>query len=143
MSEANADVIDLTDERRPMRVCAYVELPFEAVLERFLPAPGYIVSVVASRALGAEAEALGLSAHDLEIVSRWVARLRLSWRAADSTSELRSATLSLLAVQSGHDALTELLVDVPVGVATARHAAEVVQRLLAELDNELTRLVPA
>ena len=142
MNEPRGHLVDLTEaERRPMRVCAYVELPFEAVVDRLERASGQeLLAAAIRRAAGMDAAGLELRSSGLEVLARGTARVGLSWRVTAGTGEVRSGTLSLLAVQGGNEPLTELLVDLSVRPSSAAHAAGIVRRLLTDLERHLAEL---
>lgn len=135
-----SEQVDLVaDKRRPMRVCAYVDLPFEEVVARLgASSAREMLAPAVHAALGLDDDDVRLDTHGLALVAGGVARLTLSWRTDEATAGSGAATVSVLSVQRGHDALTEILVEVPVEVATAPLAAAAVRRFLAELDNQLT-----
>lgn len=132
---------DMTRRRpRTMRVCDYVDLPFEEVT-RQLARPGAIGLLAASlrAALGADAGSVTVRASSPEMVGHAVAQIKVRWQAVDhgGGEAHGSGTLTVLVVQSGRDAVTELLVTVPVADEVAGTAASVTHRFLGEVSARL------
>lgn len=139
MTTSTTPFVDITAaERRPMRVCAYVELPFEAVVERLgQPQADDLLAAALHAAAGHGPADLEVEVHELEVVARRMARVRVSWRPRRPGREARSGTLLILAVQSGADPLTELLIDLVVEGSKAPGTAAAVRRFLNELERRL------
>ncbi len=104
---------------RGVHVSAYVDLALGAVFDRLAPPKGAELLEAAIRA-GFEDEGEGeltveVVAADPVWVSDSHARLSVTWSVAASSGSLTkgAATIALLMVQSGRDAITELLVVVP------------------------------
>ena len=102
---------------RGVHVSAYVDLALGAVFDRLAPPKGAELLEAAIRA-GFEDEGeltVEVVAADPVWVSDSHARLSVTWSVAASSGSLTegAATIALLMVQSGRDAITELLVDVP------------------------------
>jgi hypothetical protein len=125
---------------RTVSVSAYVERPLTEVLARF-SAPD--IDDVLSAALQAghdDTDVIDLRAHASRPVwqSACTARVPITW----STSGPREpkegdATLSLLMVQSGHDAITELLLAFALPDDAVHSATRIVHRALDDLTGRL------
>jgi hypothetical protein len=117
---------------RPLGVCGYVERGLPEVVER-LSAPGAATQVASALAptLHAGAGDIVVDLRGPVLVSDRVAHLHLAWAAADGRNG--RFKLSVLAVRSGRDALTELLVSVPVDETTAVGTAVAARHFLDEL----------
>jgi len=126
-----------TMQRRTMRVCDYVELPFETVSD-LLRAPELADQLVAALAvaLGIDVDEATVSAGELEGVTDGVSRLHVTWRTAGHDGE---GTILLLALQTGRDSITELLATVAVRDEGAPEAAAATRRFLEHLVDDLAR----
>jgi hypothetical protein len=103
-----------------LHVSAYVDLPLATVLDRLAPsAADRLLSAAFRAAIG------GLPDLDLDVDARsaepvWVScshvRVPITWRISRPTAPVSTgaATISLLVVQSGEEAITELLAVVPI-----------------------------
>ena len=101
-----------TMQLRTIRVCDYVDLPFETVSD-LLRAPELEDQLLAalSVALGIDVDEATVSADELEAVTDGVSRLHVTWRTGGHDGE---GTILLLALQTGRDSITELLATVAV-----------------------------
>jgi hypothetical protein len=120
---------------RTMRVCDYVDLPFETVSD-LLRAPELEDQLVAALAvaLGIDVDEATVSAGELEAVTDGVSRLHVTWQTAGHDGE---GTILLLALQTGRDSITELLATVAVRDERAPEAAAATRRFLEHLVAEL------
>lgn len=145
MADADAPLIDLTrEERRSLRLCSYVELPFDAVVDQLGQAPvGDVFASSILAPLERDPGRLDLWADDVELVARGVARVRVSWKVPGTSDAARTATVSVLAVRTGRDPLTELLLDVPVAPSAAARGALAARAFLTALDGHLDQRVVA
>lgn len=132
-------------EQRTVSLSAYVDLPLAEVLERFA-APGIddllTESVQAALADGGEAR---IRAHAAPPTwhSEQHARVAVTWHGTGSSGPAKEGTalVSLLTVQSGHDAITELLVAVPLADDHRSSATTSLHRILDELTGRLEATV--
>ena len=120
-----------------VHVSAYVDLALDAVFERLAPPGGAELLVAAIQAaLGDEGDVTVEAAAAAPVwVSDCHARGPGTWSVTEPSGSVTegAATISLLMVQSGHDAITELLAAVPTpDVRTGRSNA-----VLHEVLNEL------
>lgn len=130
----------LSPEPSAVRVCDYLELAWPEVVAR-LSSP--TIDSVLSEALrdALEEDDVTVRASPPELVVGGRARVHLWWRASPPTGIVveGTATIVVLPVQTGRDAVTELLVEVaPAGAVTAR-AAGVTSRFLQVLVDRLAR----
>lgn len=122
---------------RVLHVSAYVDLSLDVVLERFAPPEVDELLVAAVRA--------GLGHSDETTVGAWAGaptwvsaghvRVPVRWR-IDRPARFEvagAATISLLVVQTGEAAITELLVTVPAPDGDEGRAAVVLHEILHEL----------
>jgi hypothetical protein len=128
---------------RVLHVSAYVDLSLDVVLERFAPPEVDELLAAAVRAgLGQSDEAtVGAWAGAPTWVSAGHVRVPVRW-CIDQPARFEAvgaATVSLLVVQTGEDAITELLVTVPAPDGDEGRAAAVLHEIL----HELTRLMEA
>lgn len=123
----------LTDQA--VHVSAYVDLALGTVFERLAPPGGAELLVAAIQAaLGNEGDVTVEAAAPVW-VSDCHARIPVTWSVTEPPGSVTegAATISLLMVRSGHDAITELLAAVPTpDVRTGRSNA-----VLHEVLNEL------
>lgn len=132
-------VTSLTD--RVLHVSAYVDLPLEEVLGQLAPPDVDDLLAAAIRtALGkAEETTVGAWAGAPTWVSSRHVRVPVRWcidRAARFEAA-GAATISLLVVQSGDGAITELLVTVPAPDADDGRAVDVLHQVLHELTTRM------
>lgn len=130
-----------SSQDRSASLSAYVDLAIEDVVARFAdPAIDELLTSTIRSALGLDADGI-LSAHAESCL--WVSsgnvRVTVTWRVQgpDGQPNEGTATISLLVVQSGHDAITELLVSLPVQDDSAGIATEAAHRILDELTRRL------
>jgi hypothetical protein len=134
--------LDLDAEAmRTIHLSAYVDLPLAEVLARFSdPTIDDLLQEAMKAALGAVEES-GVAAH--VSLPRWEsdvnARVAVSWHGPGESAQanLGEASIALLVVQSGRDAITELLVALPVPVAQASTISRNTHRFLDELTGRL------
>ena len=118
-----------------VHVSAYVDLALGAVFERFAPPGGAELLVAAIQAALGNEDDVTVEAAAPVWVSDCHARIPVTWSVTEPPGSVTegAATISLLMVQSGHDAITELLAAVPTpDVRTGRSNA-----VLHEVLNEL------
>jgi hypothetical protein len=119
---------------RTVRLSAYVDLPLDVVLERFA-GPG--VDDLLTSAMHAGLALVGedpIRVHASVPVRQSDANVRVPIVWHDSSrSHDRTATISLLVVQSGREAITELLIELQVLEDRARAATEAAHHVLDEL----------
>lgn len=123
---------------RTASVSAYVDLPIAEVFGRFSdPAiDGLLMSAMrASLAAGDDGEVLSVHAWPTVWVSTGNVRVVVTWRIREVDGHVAegTATISLLMVQSGHDAITELLVTLAVTDDDAASTTAALHRILDEL----------
>lgn len=126
---------------RTASVSAYVDLPLADVFARFSDPgiDGLFMSAMRT-SLGTDGGQV-LSVHTWPTV--WVstgsARVVVTWRIRETDGHVRegSATIALLTVQSGNEAITELLVTLPVSGDEAESTTQTVHRALDELTRRL------
>jgi hypothetical protein len=125
---------------RTVSVSAYVERPLAEVLARFADPD---IDDILSAALQAGHEGIDvidLRAHASSPVwqSACTARVPITWSTAGpAESKDGEATLSLLMVQSGHDAITELLLAFALPDDQVASATRFVHRALDDLTGRL------
>jgi hypothetical protein len=126
-------------------VSAYVELAFPVVLERFSP-PDVDELLVAAVRAGLEEHGVTVraSAEPVVWVSSGHVRVPVTWHVDQShgAEAAGSGTLSLLVVQSGHDAITELLATVPAPDVEEERAVAALHQVLQELTTRLEAAGP-
>ncbi len=126
---------------RSASLSAYVDLALEDVVARFAdPAIDDLLTSAIRTALGLDAhEELWAHAETCLWVSSGNVRVAVAWRARRPKGPVTegTATISLLVVQSGHDAITELLVSLPVHGDTAGIATEAAHHILDEVTRRL------
>lgn len=127
---------------RTASVSAYVDLPMAEVFARFSDPgiDGLLGSAMRSSLARAGGEELvSIHAWPTVWVSTGTVRVPVAWRLRSPDGSVRdgSATISLLMVQSGHDAITELLVTLPVDRYGGSEATEATHRILDELTRRL------
>lgn len=131
-------------EERTVRLSAYVDRPI-SVLVRALTGPRVDELLAASAArVGRGGAAPRVQAHADEPV--WVsgthARIPVTWSVAGPSQPLAgSAVISLLVVQSGRQAVTELLVTTPVAPELAATAGSLLRHVMDELTDALEATV--
>ena len=125
----------LTD--RGVRLSAYVDLALDAVFDRLAPPGGAELLISAIRAaLGSTG---GVTVEAAVAAPAWVssshASVPVTWSVTVPSGSVTegAATISLLMVQSGHDAITELLVTVPTPDLRTGTSNAVLHRVLHEL----------
>jgi hypothetical protein len=124
-----------------VHLSAYVDLPLDDVLEHFAdPGFGELLAAAMRTAMGVPDE---VAVHSLVAPPVWEsganARVPVEWRITGRSGRTAegSATISLLVVQSGHDAITELLVAMPVSEELAHTVTETTHRVLNDLIGRL------
>ncbi len=127
---------------RTASVSAYVNLPIAEVFTRFSDPgiDGLLGSVMrGSLASAGNGELLSIHAWPTVWVSTGTVRVPVTWRLRSPGGRVHegSATISLLMVQSGHDAITELLVTLPVDSDDRPGATEATRQILDELTRRL------
>jgi hypothetical protein len=125
---------------RTVSVSAYVERPLAEVLARFA-APD-IDELLTAALQGAQdgPDVIDLRAHAARPVwqSACTARVPITWSNADGPGfKVGDAMLSLLMVQSGHDAITELLLAFALPDEQVPSATRIVHRALDDLTGRL------
>jgi len=132
---------------RTTSVSAYVDLPIAEVFARFSdPGIDGLLGAAMRSTLASSGEGELLSIHAWPTV--WVAtgtvRVPITWRLRSSDGHVYegSATICLLMVQSGQDAITELLVTLPVDgegpeAVEVSAATDATHRILDELTRRL------
>lgn len=128
-------------EPRSASVSAYVDLPITEVVAHFTdPGIDGLLASAIRAALGVTGEAL-VSAHaDASVwVSSGNVHLSVTWRfrGPDGQANDGTAMVSLLVVQSGHDAITELLVTLPVSEERSASITDATHRILDEFTRRL------
>lgn len=129
----------LTD--RALHVSAYVDLPLEEVLGQLAPpaVDDLLATAVRVGLGGVEETTVGAWAGDPTWVSSRHVRVPVRWcidRAAGFEA-VGAATISLLVVQSGGDAVTELLVTVPAPDTDEGRAVDLLHEVLHELTSRM------
>ena len=131
---------DQTARMWTVRLSAYVDLPLSAVLERFAgPEIDDLLTAAMRSALGARDDTtVRLHAGTPVWESDTNVRVPVTWGTGGPPNPVRegTATVSLLVVQSGRHAITELLVVLPVPddhAVAAAAAAATTHRILDEL----------
>lgn len=123
-------------EQRTIRLSSYVDRPLGSLVQVLAgPRVDELLAASAARA-GRAAELPRVEAHaeEAEWVSSTHARIRVHWSVADPVRPLAgSAVISLLVVQSGEHAVTELLVATPVGPDVALAAGSLLRHVMDEL----------
>ena len=125
---------------RTVSVSAYVERPLSEVLARFAAPDIDDVLSAALRAGHEGTDVIDLRAHASSPVwqSACTARVPISWSTAGPRERKDGdATLSLLMVQSGHDAITELLLAFALPDDQVPSATRIVHRALDDLTGRL------
>jgi hypothetical protein len=125
---------------RTVSVSAYVERPLAEVLARFTAADIDDILSAALQAAHDGTDVIDLRAHAATPAwqSACTARVPITWSSAGPT-EVKDggATLSLLMVQSGHDAITELLLAFALPDEQVPSATRFVHRVLDDLVGRL------
>lgn len=131
-------------EQRTVRLSAYVDRPLGSLVQALAgPRVDDLLAASAARA-GRRVDAPRVRAHaaDPEWVSGTHARIPVVWAVSDPSDPLEgSAVISLLVVQSGERAVTELLVSTPVAVELAAMAGSLLRHVMDELAEELEATV--
>lgn len=123
-------------EPRTASVSAYVDLPLTEVFARFSdPGIDGLLAAALRRSLGGLGEVLSVHAWPTLWVATGTVRVQVTWRIRGVDARVRegTVTISLLLVQSGHDAITELLVTLPVDDDDAAVFTDTAHRVLDEL----------
>lgn len=123
-------------EPRTASVSAYVDLPLADVFARFSdPGIDGLLMATLRRGLAGVGEVLSVHAWPTVWVATGNVRVQVTWRIRGVDARVRegTATVSLLMVQSGHDAITELLVTLPVDDDDVPASTEATHRFLDEL----------
>lgn len=127
-------------EVRVVHLSAYVDLPISAVLDRFA-APEFPDLLAASVLTALEAPGADVTARiePPAWVSGLHARVPVSWRITGRSGRSvdANATVSLLVLRSGRDAITEILLAVPFRAERVIADTEVAHRVLTELAGRL------
>jgi hypothetical protein len=123
------------DSSAEVHVSAYVDLPLDAVLERLVDD---LLNTAVVAALGTEGVVVDARVRAPVWVSSGHVRVPVTWSLAASAGSASdgAATISLLVVQSGGDAITELLVTLPAPAAGER-ASTALHQVLHELTTRL------
>lgn len=125
---------------RTVSISAYVERPLAEVLARFASPDIDEILSAALQAAQDGPDVIDLRAHAASPVwqSACRARVPITWSTA-GPSEVKDgdATLSLLMVQSGHDAITELLLAFALPDEQVPSATRIVHRALDDLTGRL------
>lgn len=127
-------------EARTASVSAYVDLPLADVFARFSdPGIDGLLMAALRRSLTGLGEVLSVHAWPTVWVATGTVRVQVTWRIRGADARVRegTATISLLMVQSGHDAITELLVTLPVGDDEVAVSTDTTHRVLDELTRSL------
>jgi len=126
---------------RTASLSGYVDRPIADLVARFAdPRIDGVISAAIRVALGDSGAALIAARADTAVwVSSGTVRTTVRWHAIDQDGHPveGAATISLLVVQSGDDAITELLVSVPVTDETAGITTAVTRRIIDELAQRL------
>jgi hypothetical protein len=133
-----------TEDRTDLRTAslsAYVDLPLAEVLQRFAaPEIDELLTASVQAALSDGGEP-SFSAHASapEWHSAHSARVAVTWSTAGRSGPERegAALVSLLTVRSGRDAITELLVALPLGDDHRSSATITLHRILDEITSRL------
>lgn len=127
---------------RAASLSAYVDRPIADVFAYFAdPDIDGLLAAAVRVALGADDELVSIHASPTLWVTSGNLRVPVTWqvRGADGGITEGTATISLLVVQSGHDAITELLVSLPVRddslVATTNATRSVLDELIRRLES--------
>jgi hypothetical protein len=123
-------------QQRPMSVSGYVEAPFgEVMAELAGPRARRVLQTAIAAGLGFGEDQVSVEVRAPAVHSGGSAQVDLTWSGDDGAGRVRggSATVTVLLVQSGEDAITELLVRTQVDTATAPRAAAAIHRCLDEL----------
>lgn len=129
-------------EVRTASVSAYVDLPLADVFARFSdPGIDGLLMATMRRSLSGGGEVLSVHTWPTLWVATGTVRVQVTWRIrrADAVVREGTASISLLMVQGGQDAITELLVTVPLGEDDAAMVAEATHHILDELTRRLER----
>lgn len=125
-----------------LRVCDYLELSLPEVVDRLSrPSIDALLRGALRHALELDDAEVHVHVSPAELVVGGSARLHVYWRASTPSAPPTdgTATIVVLPVQTGHDAVTELLVEVEPDGATPERTAAVTGRCLAELVERLAR----
>lgn len=127
---------------RTASVSAYVDLPLAEVFARFSDPciDGLLMSAMrASLVTTGGGEVLSVHVWPTVWVSTGNVRVEVTWRirGADGQVGEGTATISLLLVQGGHDAITELLVALPVTDDDVASDTAALHHILDELTRRL------
>jgi hypothetical protein len=124
-----------------MSVCDYVDLPLDVITDLLArPDVDDLLADALGAALGPAGGVVTVHATAPESVGRDMARVHASWQACGTTgkSSAGTGTIVALVVQSGREAVTELLVTVPVAdERSVRMSAAATHRFLDELAGRL------
>jgi hypothetical protein len=122
--------------QRPMSVSGYVDAPFEAVMRELSgPRARSVLRSAIATGLAFEEDQIEVEVRAPEVHAGGSAHVDLTWRGDDGQGRVRggSATVTVLFVQSGEQAVTELLVRTLVNPSTARGSAAAIHHCLDEL----------
>lgn len=139
MTTTVAPSTDRPATRPSIRVCTYVALPFDTVVGRLAPSD---LADAAAATFGDHLRADPRADRPV-VTARGVATARVWWTPTGAPAERCSARLTLLEVQGGRDAVTELLVEVPATCVVGAAGAATAHRFLRQLDLALARAVAA
>lgn len=129
-------------EPSTVSLCDYLELAWPEVVARLSsPTIDSVLSGAFRDALEVDDGEVSVHASPPELVVGGSARVHLSWRASTSMGRAAegTATIVVLPVQTGNDAVTELLVEVGLAGTMADRAAAVTHRFLEALVDRLAR----
>jgi hypothetical protein len=123
-----------------MTVSGYVHAPFEEVMAELRgPRSREVLRTAIAAGLGFASDVVDVEISAVERYAGGAARIELSWHGDDGAGRVRGGrvTVTVLVVQSGDDAVTELLVRTLVDTAAAAEAAAAIRRCLDELSERL------
>ena len=128
------------EAQHTLHICEYVNVSLSDVLD-LLAQPGSeeLLGRALRRAVGSAGTGLDLHASVAEQLSDTSARLFLDWRGTDREGHdfAGSARISLLVVQSGSEAITEVLAALQVDDDVATWVAAAARRFLGEVTAQL------
>jgi hypothetical protein len=132
-----------THEIRALHLSAYVDRSLDAIMATFVaPEIDELLAGAVRAALEVAGErSVETHASAPEWVSSSHVRVPVSWRATRSSGQIAEgvATLSLLVVRTGHDAVTELLVTLPLSREAEDLAVTTMHRVVDEITARLER----
>jgi hypothetical protein len=134
-----AEADDRDSRKRLVGVSDYVAQRFTTVSDALgQPDGGGLLTTALTAALEPHRLEFTLESAPLETIGRAVARRRITCRAMDQTDvESVHGSITVLAVNSGKDPITEVLVTARVDAAFAREAAAAARRFLEQLTSQI------